>query len=204
VAQIDRGNQFIYINSPISLTAGTLTFRRAGQDISSFFNNHSALIHVYLQSTKAVGAVPQFTNCRALQFIYLNNNLLTTYQTGTLKNITGVATSTGSSPSLQRFYLENNALTKESVKKIINEVHEIAVYFKSKNINPNFVIGLYSTKYNSTNKEYQNWVKTEIFDQTSSTTNAAGESITVPDPLETKFNQLGTGGIYPGIIIQLF
>ena len=72
------------------------------------------------------------------------------------------------------------------------------------NINPNFVIGLYSTKYNSTNKEYQNWVKTEIFDQTSSTTNAAGESITVPDPLETKFNQLGTGGIYPGIIIQLF
>lgn len=204
VAQIDRGNQFIYINSPISLTAGALTFRRAGQDISSFFNNHSALIHVYLQSTKAVGTVPQFTNCRALQFIYLNNNLLTTYQTGTLKNITGVATSTGSSPSLQRFYLENNALTKESVKKIINEVHEIAVYFKSKNINPNFVIGLYSTKYNSTNKEYQNWVKTEIFDQTSSTTNAAGESITVPDPLETKFNQLGTGGIYPGIIIQLF
>lgn len=204
VAQIDRGNQFIYLNAPVSLSSATLTFRRAGQDISSFFNNHLALVHVYLQSVKATGTVPLFPGCKALQFVYLNNNLLTTYRLGTLKNITGVATGTGTLPSLRRFYLENNALTKESVKNIINEVHDIAVYFAARNIRPSFIIGLNGTKYNSNNKEYQNWTKLEIFDQSSTTTNAAGESVTVPDPLETKFNQLGTGGRYPGIRIQLF
>ena len=204
VAQIDRGNQFVYLNTSVSLSAATLTFRRTGQDISSFFTDHFALDQVYLQSVKATGTVPLFTNCKALRFVYLNNNLLTTYLTGTLKNVTGMTANSSTPPPLRRFYLENNALTKESVKRVIEEVHSIAVYFKAKNINPNFIIGLYSTKYNSTNKEYQNWTKSEIFDQTSSTTNAAGESITVPDPLETKFNQLGTGGIYSGIVIQLF
>ena len=204
VAQIDRGNQFIYLNTPANLTGATLTFRRAGQDISSFFSNHSALDQVYLQSVRATGTIPQFTNCRALRFVYLNNNLLTTYLAGTLKNITGVAVNINSSPLLRRFYLEENALTKESVKNIINDVHDIAVYFKSKNIRPNFIIGLYSTNYNSANKAYQNWTRSEIFDQSSTTTNAAGEAVTIPDPLETKFNQLGTGGTYPGITIQLF
>jgi len=204
VAQIDRNNQFIYLAEPALLNAATLTFRRAGQNISSFFNNHSALSQVYLQSVRATGTIPLFPNCRALGYVYLNNNLLSTYQPGTLKNITGVAVNTGNPPALKRFFLENNTLTKESIKSIINEVHEIAVYFRNRSIRPDFAIGLYSTKYNSTNKAYQNWTRNEIFDQASTTINAAGETITVPDPLETKFNQLGTGGIYSGITIQLF
>lgn len=204
VTQIDRNNQFIFLNQDVSLVSATLTFRRAGQDISSFFNNHLALDQVYLQDVRATGTVPRFVNCSKVRYVYLNNNLLTTYELGTLKNVTGMSTGANSTPGLRRFFLEGNALTKQSVKNIINDVHSIAVYFKSKNINPNFVVGLYSTKYNSGTKEYQNWTKSEIFDQTSSYTNAAGELVTIPDPLETKFNQLGSGGIYNRISIQLF
>jgi hypothetical protein len=204
VTQIDRGNQFIFLDVEVSLSSATLKFRRAGQNISQFFNNHSAIDQIYLQTVKAVGTIPLFTNCRNLRYVYLNNNLLTTYQSGTLKNITGVSTGANSTPGLKRFFLESNALTKQSIKNIINDVHDIAVYFRSKNISPNFVVGLYATKYDSANKEYQNWTKAEIFDQSSTTTNAAGETVTIPDPLETKFNQLGTGNTYSGIIIQLF
>ena len=204
VTQIDRGNQFIYINTEATLTAATLKFRRAGQDISSFFNNHTAADQIYLQSVKATGTIPLFINCSNLRFVYLNNNLLTTYRSSTLKNITGMSTGANSTPPLRRFFLEGNALTKQSIKNIINDVHNIAVYFKSRSINPNFIVGLYATKYDSANKEYQNWTRAEIFDQVSTTTNAAGETITIPDPLETKFNQLGTGNTYSGIVIQLF
>jgi hypothetical protein len=204
VTQIDRGNQFIYVDSPVSLTTATLTFRRAGQNISSFFNNHVNLDQVYLQSVRATGTVPLFTNCRNLRFVFLNNNLLTTYQSGTLKNITGVSTGAGTTPALRRFFLENNALTKQSIKNIINDVHDIAVYFRSRRINPNFIVGLFATKYDPVNKEYQNWTRAEIFDQTTTSVNAAGETITIPDPLETKFNQLGTGNTYSGVVIQLF
>lgn len=204
VTQIDRGNQFIYVDAPVSVTAAALKFRRAGQNIASFFNNHTALDQVYLQSSRAIGTIPLFTNCRAARFIYLNNNLLTTYQAGTLKNITGMAVGVGSTPGLRRFSLEGNALSKQSVKTIINDAHDIAVYFHSKNINPNFIIGLLSTKYDSANKQYQNWTKAEIFDQGSTSINAAGETVVIPDPLETKFNQLGTGNTYSRISIQLF
>lgn len=233
VTQIDRNNGFIFIDSEVSLSSAALKFRRAGQNISSFFNNHTVLDQVYLQSVKATGSVPQFTNCRSLRFVYLNNNLLTGYQIGTLKNITGVAVNSGSTPALRRFFLEGNALSKETIKNIISEVHDIAAYFKAKNINPNFIIGLYATKYNSSTKEYQNWTRAEIFDGATTITlppppppppapvppTPPGETpppppptpptpppqvITIPDPLETKFNQLGPGRIYPGITIQLF
>lgn len=204
VTQIDRGNQFIYVDAPVSVTAAALKFRRAGQNIASFFNNHTALDQVYLRSSRATGTIPLFTNCRAARFIYLNDNLLTTYQAGTLKNITGMAVGVGSTPRLRRFSLEGNALSKQSVKTIINDAHDIAVYFRSKNINPNFIIGLLSTKYDSANKQYQNWTKAEIFDQGSTSINAAGETVVIPDPLETKFNQLGTGNTYSRISIQLF
>jgi hypothetical protein len=204
VTQIDRGNQFIYVNAPVSVNAGALKFRRAGQDITSFFDNHTALDQVYLQSSRLTGTIPLFNNCRVLRFVYLNNNLLTTYQSGTLKNITGVAVGANSTPGLRKFSLEGNALSKQSIKNIINDVHDIAVYFRGRNINPSFVVGLLSTKYDSANKEYQNWTKAEIFDQSSTSVNAAGETVTIPDPLETKFNQLGTGNTYSSISIQLF
>jgi len=204
VTQIDRDNLFLYIDAPVSVTSASLTFRRAGQNISEFFNNHVSLDQVYIRSAKLTGTIPLFTNCRALRFVYLDNNLLSEYQSGTLKNITGMSTGSSSPPPLLRFMLEGNVLTKESVKRIINDVHDIAVYFRTKNIRPNFIVNILSTKYNSANKEYQNWTRGEIFDQTSTYVNAAGETVTVPDPLETKFNQLGVGNTYSTITIQLF
>lgn len=204
VTQIDRNNSFIHIDAPAFVNGASLKFRRAGQNISEFFDRHTSLDQVYLQVVKITGTVPLFTSCTNLRFVYFTENLLTTYQSGTLKNITGMSTGASSTPGLRRFYLEKNPLTKQSIKNIINEVHEIAVYFRARNINPNFIVGLYATKYDSTNKEYQNWTRAEIFDQSSTYTNAAGETITEPDPLETKFNQLGTGNTYSGISIQLF
>ena len=204
VTQLDRGNSFIYVNEPVSVTGATLKFRRAGQNISEFFDNHTVLDQVYIRSAKITGTIPKFTNCRALRYLYLDNNLLSEYQSGTLKNITGMSTGLSSPPALVRFMLEGNVLTKESVKRIINDVHDIAVYFRSKNIRPNFVVGLLSTRYNPATKEYQNWTKNEIFDGGSTYVNSAGETVTTPDPLETKFNQLGVGNTYSTITIQLF
>lgn len=204
VTQIDRNNGFIYIDRQVSLTGAVLTFRRKGQDISSFFNNHTNLDQLYIRDIKASGLIPLFVNCTNLRQVYMGNNLLTNYQTGTLKNITGVSTNARNTPTLQVFSLEYNTLTKESVKRIINEAHEIAVYFRARGINPRFTIGLYATKYNSATMEYQNWIRSEIFDQSTTVVNAAGETVTSPDPLETRFNQLGTGKLYPGINIQLF
>jgi hypothetical protein len=204
VTQIDRRNGFIYLNTEVSLSAATLTFRRAGQDISTYFDSHSALYEIYLQGTRLTGSIPKFAGCRNLGFVYLNNNLLTTYLPGTLQNITGANAGFRSTPQLRRFFLTGNALTKESIRSIISDAHSVAVYFRSVNVNPNFIINLFSTKYNAAEKEYQNWTRAEIFDQVSTTTNAAGEEVTIPDPLETKFNQLGSGNTYPNINIQIF
>ncbi|NDE08732.1 MAG: extracellular solute-binding protein, partial [Chloroflexi bacterium] len=41
VTQIDRGNQFIFLDTEVSLSSATLKFRRAGQNISQFFNNQA-------------------------------------------------------------------------------------------------------------------------------------------------------------------
>ncbi len=206
VTQIDRDNAFIYLDQPVSaqLTTATLTFRRSGQNIGEFFDNHTVLDQVYIQNAKITGTVPLFKACRNLRFVYLNNNLLTTYQTGALKNITGMSVSSTSTPKLRRFYLEGNALTAQSVRDIISEVHEIAAYFRTVNVRPSFIVNLLSTRYNSTTKEYQNWTQSEIFTQSSTTTNAAGETVTIPDQLETKFNQLGTGNTYSTVSILLF
>ena len=204
VAQIVRGNEFIYVNVPVSISAGTLKFRRNGQNIVSFFDNHTRLGQVYLRNCKIIGTIPLFSNCRNLGYVYLGDNLLTIYQSGTLKNITGAAVGVNSTPPLRRFFLERNALSKQSIKNIINDVFDVAVYFRARNIRPNFTVGLLSTKYDSVNKQYQNWTRAEIFDQGSTSINAAGETITIPDPLETKFNQLGAGNTHSSISIQLF
>lgn len=204
VTQIDRGNQFIYVNIPVSVSAGALKFRRNGQNIVSFFNNHTGLGQVYLRNCKIIGTIPLFSNCRNLGYVYLDDNLLTIYQSGTLKNITGSAVGVNYTPPLRRFFLERNALSKQSIKNIINDVFDVAVYFRARNIRPNFIVGLLSTKYDSVNKQYQNWTRAEIFDQGSTSINAAGETVTIPDPLETKFNQLGAGNTHSSISIQLF
>ncbi len=229
VTQIDRNNNFIYIDSEVGIVAQGLSFRREGQDISQFFNNHLNLHVVQLQSTRAIGAVPTFRNCTNLGYVYLNNNLLTDYKIGTFKNITGVATNGNSTPTLRIFSLQGNTLTKQSIKDIINELHDIAIYYAQKGIRPNISVNLLATKYNIASQQYQNWTRAEIFDGSRTTTlppeipnpvvtkdpitgvititqppTPPAISVTVPDPLETKFQQLGPGNSYPGITIQLF
>jgi hypothetical protein len=204
VTQIDRNGLFVYINNEVTITTQTLTFTRAGQNISGFFDNHLSLDEVYLSNCRVSGAMPTFANCTNIRFINLRNNLLSQYVVGTFKNITGVSTSRRTTPALRIAYLEDNAFTPLAIRDIISDMHDIAVYYASLNIRPNIQIRLLGTKLNTALNQYQNYTRAEIFTQGSTFTDSAGETITIPDPLETKFNQLGPGRLYPGVSIELF
>jgi hypothetical protein len=204
VTQIDRNGLFIYISTSVTITDEALSFTRAGQNVSGYFDNHIGLDQVYLSNCKITGALPAFVNCTVLRIIHLRNNLLDNYVLGTLKNITGVSNNALSTPRLRFLYLENNAFTPQSIRNIISDAHDVAVYFASRNIRPSIQIRLLGAKLNTSLGEYQNYTREEIFTNSSTSTNSAGETITSPDPLETKFNQLGPGRLYPGISIEIF
>jgi hypothetical protein len=203
VTQIDRNHQFIYINSEVSIVSRSLSFTRRGQSISNYFNDHSNLENVYLRNCKLVGSIPTFRNCTRVRQIFLSNNLLSEYVSGTLKNLTGVSTNARASTPLNRFYVNNNALPVSSIRGIIEDLHDIAVYFYVTNngsIRINLRVGLFGTKLNLSSGEYQNYLPSEIFNQTST----SGDGNVIPDQLQTKFNQLGPGSLYPGITVELF
>ena len=202
VTQIDRKNAFIYISTQVNIpTPGVqLTFTRRGQDISTYFNNHSALDVLFLNNCRLTGEIPPFAGCRNLRLVEMNNNLLSSYQPGTLKNITGVSINTNSAPRLQRFTLTNNALNAASIRSIIRDLHDIAVFFATKRIRINFRVGLLGTKLNLTSGQYENWTRAEIFTGAST----SGDGAVIPDPLQVQFDQMGPGTLYPGITIDLF
>ena len=127
-------------------------------------------------------------------------NLLSGYVLGTFQNITGVSVNRLSAPRLRWCTLNNNAFTQSAIRSMIGDLHAVAVYFSQKNIGTNIVVRLLGTKLNTSTSQYQNWTKGEIFNQTST----SGGGNTIPDALETKFNQLGPGSLYPGITIELF
>ena len=200
VTQVDRSHSFIYVDTNLSLSNQSLTFRRRGQDISGYFSNHFNLGQVYLDNCKLVGNIPRFEGCTLLRVVTLNNNILSGYVTGTFKNITGVAVDILSAPRLRVFNANNNAFTVSAIRSMISDLHDVAVYFSGKNIRISIRVRLLGTKLNTTTGQYQNWTRSEIFNQTSS----SGGGNTIPDSLETKFNQLGPGSLYPGITIELF
>jgi hypothetical protein len=200
VTQIDRAHSFIYLDTNVNISNQTLTFRRRGQDISLYFNNHSNLQQVYLDDCKLVGNIPRFVGCPLLSTVTLNSNLLSGYVAGTFQNITGVAIDTLSAPRLRTFNANNNAFTVSAIRLMISDLHAVAVYFSEKNIRVNIRVRLLGTKINTSTGQYQNWTRSEIFNGTSS----SGGGNTIPDSLETKFNQLGPGSLYPGITIELF
>ena len=200
VAQIDRNSSFIYLDTEVSITNQTLTFRREGQNISTYFKNHSALDFLYLDRCKLVGNLPTFEGCTNLRIMSLTTNLLSGYVSGTFQNITGASINRLSSPRLRVCNFNNNAFTQSAIRSMIGDLHAVAVYFSQKNIGTNIVVRLLGTKLNTSTSQYQNWTKGEIFNQTSS----SGGGNTIPDALETKFNQLGPGSLYPGITIELF
>lgn len=189
VTQIDRNNTFIYINNAVFLSSATLSFRRAGQEIgSAYFDNYSALSQIHLQRNKIVGNFPFFKNCYSLAWAYFDDNLISNYISGTLQNITGMATNRRSTPRLRRLNLPSNPLPAEAVKRIIQDAYAVAVYYFSLNVRPAITINLRSTKYNSTTESFINWTREEI--------------LTTPE-LETAFNQLGAGNTYSGINVLL-
>ena len=200
VAQIDGAHSFIYLDTEVSISGQSLTFRRQGQDISNYFKNHSVLTYLYLNDCKLVGKLPTFEGCTNLYVISLANNILSEYVSGTFQNITGVSVNRLSTPTLRRCNLNNNAFTQPSIRSMIEDLHAVAVYFSEKNINPNIRVLLLGTKLNTSTSQYQNWTEGEIFNQTST----SGGGNIIPDALETKFNQLGPGSLYPGITIELF
>lgn len=204
VTQIGANGLFIHVNIEVDIKNTTLSFQRTGQDISTYFDNHRGLDELYLTNFRLTGTIPRFVNCTTLRFVDLNQNMLSDYVIGTLKNITGVTNLTNSSPRLRRVNLRSNALTVKAVRDIISDLFDIAVYFKQKNITPSIDLLATETKFNTSTGFYQNYTKAEIFNQSSTTTNSAGQTITIQDPLETKFNQLGTGRLYPGIRPQIF
>jgi hypothetical protein len=190
VTQVDRNNAFIHINSEESYVNQTLTFRRRGQNISNFFNNHTRISRLFLNNCRLVGSIPLFEGCTRLSTIDLRNNILSDYQIGTLQNITGMSQNLTSPPALRTFNLSNNALSAASIRRIISDLHAVAVYFSEKRARLSIRAILLGTKLDLDTKQYQNWTRSEIFDADPS--------------LETKFDQMGPGTIYSGITIALF
>lgn len=204
VTQIDRNLLYIYVNSPVTLSSVSLSFTRAGQDITDYFSNHTAMDEIYLSDCRLIGSVPTFSGATKLRNIDLASNLFTSYVLGTLKNITGVTTGSNATPRLRYVSLERNALSVQSIRWLISDMHDIAVYFATKRIRPNIKLRILATKLNPTTSDYQNYQSNEIFTESTTVTNPDGSTITIPDPLEVKFNQMGQGRLYPGFSIELF
>lgn len=205
VTQVDYENNFIYItNSSTGLSGATLSFKRRGQNISSYFNNYSRLRYLYIHNNRLSGAIPSFLGCTSLQNVYLYSNLFTTYNKGTLQNITGSG-SINRSARLRRFYAGSNPLTVQSIRNLIEDAYECAQYFAEKRLRFNVRINVKSTKYDSASGEFINYTQNEIFNQTSTSTDpATGETITIEDPLLLKYNQLGPGNTYSGVRVEIF
>lgn len=215
VTQLDINNKYIYaigdgiVTLPDSTTLGSgvgLLFRRAGQDISNFFTRHTALYAVSLGNNRITGSVPNFTGCNKVFLVDFNNNLLTNYVKGTLSR-EGLLGQSGA-VALSTFNLSNNPLSKESVRRIIEDCFNFVSTSGNRSYNIN--INLLNTKYDPITKTFTKWSRSEIFDGATTVTlppAEEGESpITqiIPDPLESNFNRMGAGQTYPFMKISLF
>ena len=218
----DQPKARIIIDTEVNYSGQSLHFQRAGQDISSYFNNCTNLRYLYLQNCSLVGKIPQFKkNGGRAERIRLQNNLLTTYVTGTLSNITGATEGKQSRPAIRELNLSFNPLSLQTIKNIIYDAYELAKYFNN-NFNSRFDINLKSTKADSTNGTFSNYTLEEIFtggtDGVPGTPGTPGDPFATPpvpevpgvpaipptqDPLLVKFNKLGPGNTYSKIQILL-
>ena len=215
VLQIRNGNPaYIYVSENLNLSGATLKFKRAGQDISQYFSNCTALRYLYLQNCSLTGTIPSFSgNNGSLERIRLQDNLFTTYQVGTLQNITGAAINKTSRPRLREVNLSYNALTKNAIRAIISDAYDIAQFYGN-NLNT-ININLLATKADLESGSFINWLETEIFTEgTPAVPGIPGNPEAdppvpevpgippSPDPLLVKFNQLGS--LYPQVRVNLF
>ncbi len=194
---------YVVITEEKSYSGQALFFQRAGVDAKDYFRNCTNLGYVYLNDCSLVGTVPDFKgNSGRLYRVRLQSNLLTKYRTGTLANITGQAIGRTSRPNLQEFNLSNNPLSLTSIRDIIQDAYDMAVYYGSNMYS--VTINLTNTKADIANETLSNYTNDEIFYLGTPGNPGADPPISAtPDPLLSKFNQLGSGNIYSRVNIIL-
>lgn len=221
----EESNTYIYISENLNLNAATLNFKRAGQNISEYFKNATALEKVHLENCSLVGPIPKFEgNGGRLKEVILSNNMLNKYQTDTLRHITGAAQGKTSKPNIYTIDLRYNPLSKDDIRSIITDAYEIAK-FHGNNMNT-LTINIRATRANITAGAFINWQIDEIFTEgTDAIPGVPGVPGTpgdpdedppvpptdpvpeipgipaVPDPLFVKYNQLGT--TYPRVKVLI-
>ena len=150
-----------------------------------------------------VGRIPEFEgNSGKMERVRFQNNLFTTYVPGTLANLSGQAVGKTNRPRLREFNLSYNPLSITSIRDIIEDAHSMAQFH-----NNNFytiTIDLRNTKANISEGTFSNYTLDEIFyNGTSGNSGSTPPVLPTPDPLLSKFNQLGSGNLYSKINIKL-
>jgi hypothetical protein len=199
----NTAGSYVVISELKNYTGQTLYFQRAGVEVKEYWNNCIALRWLYFQNCSMVGTIPEFKgNSGKLERIKFQSNLFTTYVPGTLGNITGQTVGKTSKPRLKEFNVSNNPISLTSVRDIIEDAYSMAKYFGS-NLN-GIDIDLRNTKADIANGTLSNYTDQEVFYLGSPGNPGSDPPIAgSPDPLLSKFNQLGSGNLYSKVTIIL-
>lgn len=204
VAQVKNGaGARLILRETKNYTNQPLYFQRSCQNVTGFFSGCKDLRYVYLQNCSLGAKIPEFKgNSGKLERARLQNNLFAKYVVGTLANISGQAVGITSRPRLKEFNISSNPLTKTSIRDIISDAFDMAVHHNNKLYT--LTINLRSTKANIAEGTLSNYTLTEIFDQGTPGNSGSNPPVSaIPDPLLTKFNQMGPGNKYSRVNILL-
>lgn len=175
----------------ISLNIGSatpVTFKRKAIEVVGFFNGSPNVEYIYMKDCSLGGKIPTFENTGQgrLRTLDLQSNLFTYYETGTLQNITGASNAAFTGKAQTRsINLENNPLSRLSIRKIIQDAYEVYTDMGDNRLN-SLRIKLKTTKPDISAGTYSNWQLNDIFD----TLSGGAE-----DPLKTKLRELNSSKI---------
>lgn len=204
VHQVKNGpDAYIVVEENKGWSNKALYFQRAGIQVANYWNDCTNLRWLYFQNCSMVGRIPEFEgNNGQMERVRFQDNLFTTYVPGTLANLSGQAIGKTNRPNLREFNLSYNPLSITSIRDIIDDAHSMAVHH-----NNNFhtiTIDLRNTKANISGGTFSNYTLDEIFyNGTSGNSGSEPPILPIPDPLLSKFNQLGSGNLYSAINIIL-
>ena len=204
VHQVKNGpDAYIVVEENKGWNNKDLYFQRAGIQVANYWNDCTNLRWLYFQNCSMVGRIPEFEgNSGKMERVRFQNNLFTTYVPGTLANLSGQAVGKTNRPRLREFNLSYNPLSITSIRDIIEDAHSMAQFH-----NNNFytiTIDLRNTKANISEGTFSNYTLDEIFyNGTSGNSGSTPPVLPTPDPLLSKFNQLGSGNLYSKINIKL-
>ena len=177
----------ISLNYP-SASPTAVTFRRNAISAEGFFNDCPNVVSINMSDCSLGGKIPKFEGqmLGKLKNLFLGNNLLTSYQVGTLQNITGASNEafTGKART-SKIVLENNPLSRLSIRRIIEDAYDVYETMGNNRLSK-LTIKLKSTKPNISAGTYSNWQLEDIFD-----TFSGGAE----DPLKTKLRELSSSKI---------